>query len=397
MWKRCRSPRPAHLRLHSPRPLRRRSNEAFESLIAATQHKKSGDATDRAVRIRGLDTGARDLWNAVERLVDSTDDIDALRANRLHLLAARRWRELGREVPQELVDAERRSVLATMVIPELLTRVRASCESELVVHKGPEVAARYPDPVLRPLIDVDLLASDAVAAQEALVAAGFVEVGDPLFYAAAPHRLPLEWPGIPVLVEVHADLNWPRWLARSPTAELLGGAVPSSLGIEGLRTLEPHHHVLAIAAHAWSHGPFTRVGDLVDVAAMMSGLDRAELVALARRWGVERMWRTTLETVEAVLYGGRAPWAVRTWARNLPAVRERTVLEVHVGRWLGGFSAVGPVRGFRVLGEEIGKDLRPAVGETWGKKLARVPRAVRDAFVTRTRHDRRLEETDRRR
>jgi hypothetical protein len=344
-----------------------------------------------------LGSPSRDLWAAVDRLVDVTDDVDALRANRLHLLAARRWRELGKEVPAELVDAERVSVLSTLVIPELLTRVRATCEGELVVHKGPEVAARYPDPVLRPLIDLDLLASDAASAQEALVAAGFVEVGDPLFYAAAPHRQPLEWPGIPVLVEVHADLNWPRWLARSPTAELLAEAVPSTLGVEGLRTLEPHHHVLAIAAHAWSHGPFTRVGDLVDVAAMMEGLDRRELLALARRWGIERMWRTTLETVDAVLYGDPPPWAVRTWARNLPVVRERTVLEIHVGRWLGGFSAVGPLRGVRVLVEEVGKDLRPAIGETWGQKLARVPRAVRDAFVTRSRHDRRLEELDRRR
>ena len=344
-----------------------------------------------------MGSDAHDLWAAVDRLVGSTDDLDALRANRLHLLAARRWRELGRDVPAELVDDERKSVLSTLVLPELLSSVRDACDAELVVHKGPEVAARYPDPVLRPLIDVDQLTPDAASVQERLVAAGFVEMGDPVFYAAAPHRLPLEWPGIPVLVEVHDDLNWPRWLARSPTAELLAQAVPSSLGIDGLRTLEPHHHVLAIAAHAWSHGPFTRVGDLVDVAAMMEGLDRDELAALAQRWGIERMWRTSLATADAVLFDGPRPWAARTWARNLPAVRERTVLEGHIGRWLAGFSAVGPLRGFRVLFREVGKDLRPAVGETWGQKLARVPRAIRNAFVPRTRHDRRLEEIERRR
>ncbi len=338
---------------------------------------------------------APDLWAAVDRLVDKNEDLDALRANRLHLLAARRWRQLGKEVPAELVEAERASVLSALVLPELLTRVRDACGAELVVHKGPEVAARYPDPVLRPLIDVDLITRDAASAQAALVTAGFVELGNPLFYAVSPHQLPLEWPGIPVLVEIHADLNWPRWLARSPTAELLAQAVPSALGVDGLRTLEPHHHVLAIAAHAWSHGPFNRVGDLVDVAAMMDGLDRAELDALARRWGIERMWRTTLGTVDAVLFDGPRPWAVRTWARNLPAVRERTVLEIHLGRWFAGFSAVGWWRGVRVLGEGIGMDLRPAVGETWSQKLMRVPYALRNAFVARTRHDRRIEKTDR--
>jgi hypothetical protein len=343
-----------------------------------------------------LSARAPDLWVAVDRLVDKTNDVDALRANRLHLLAARRWRELGKGVPAELVEAERASVLSSLVLPDLLRRVREACDAELIVHKGPEVAARYPDPVLRPLIDVDLIASDAVSVQGALVAAGFVEVGNPVFYAAGPHQLPLEWPGIPVLVEMHADLNWPRWLARSPTAELLAEAVPSSLGIDGLRTLEPHHHVLAIAAHAWSHGPFNRVGDLVDVAAMMDGLDRAELDSLARRWGIERMWQTTLATVDAVLFGGPRPLAVRTWARNLPAVRERTVLEIHLGRWFAGFSAVGWWRGVRVLGEGVGMDLRPAVGETWRQKLMRVPHALRNAFVARTHHDRRFRNIDRR-
>jgi hypothetical protein len=338
-----------------------------------------------------------ELWDAVDRLLDSTDDLDALRAHRLHLLAARRWRELGRDVPPELVDAERTGVLTTLVLPDLLARLREACEGPLVVHKGPAVALRYPDPVLRPFIDVDLLVPDAEAVQTALVGAGFAEVGDPVFYAGAPHRLPLEWPGIPLLVEVHAELNWPYWLRRSPTDELLATAVPAPLGVDGIQTLAPEHHVLAVAAHAWAHGPFARVGDLVDIAALMDGLDQGELLRLGRRWNVERMWRTTLAAVDAVLFAGPQAWATRTWARNLHAVRERTVLEGHSGRWLAGFSALGALGGFRVLGQEVAKDLRPAVGETWGQKLTRVPRAVRGAFVTRSKHNRRLEEFDRRR
>ena len=44
--------------------------------------------------------------------------------------------------------------------------------------KGAEVAVDYPGPRLRRFGDVDLLASDAAAAQAALLAAGFVEVGE---------------------------------------------------------------------------------------------------------------------------------------------------------------------------------------------------------------------------
>ena len=340
---------------------------------------------------------APDLWASVDRLIDSTSDLEALTANKLQLLAARRWRERGLDVPEELVEAERLAVLVSFVLPDVLARIRAAYDGPLVVHKGPEVALLYPDPLLRPYIDLDLLVPDAGSAQTALVAGGFVEVGDPLFYADAAHELPLEWPSLPLLVELHTDLNWPSWLAASPTDELLAGAVPSALGVDGVLTLEPHHHTLAVAAHAWAHGPFEKVGDLVDVAALMGALDREELMRLARRWNVEGMWRTTIETVDAVLFGSKAPWAVRTWARNLPAVRERTVLENHVGRWLAGFSALGPRGGVGVLGQEIAKDLRPAVGETWGDKLARVPHALRDAFVTRSRHDRRVEDASRRR
>jgi hypothetical protein len=342
-------------------------------------------------------SASTDIWGAVDRLIDSTNDVAALTANRLHLLAARRWRALGKAVPSDVATAERTSVLVTLVLPEILTRLREACDGPLLLHKGPVVAARYPDPVLRPYIDLDLLVPDAASVQESLLKAGFIEVGNPVFYAAAPHRLPLEWPGIPLLVEVHSDLNWPRWLGRSPTPELLAEAVPSSLGVEGVQTLAPHHHALAIAGHAWAHGPFARVGDLVDVAAVLGGLDRDELLRLARLWNVEGMWRTTLATVDAVLFRGPTPWAARTWARNLPAVRERSVLESHLGRWLAGFSALGAMGGIRVLREEIGKDLRPAVNETWGQKLARVPWALRNAFLTRSRHDRRLEEIERRR
>ncbi len=339
----------------------------------------------------------RAIWTAVDRLIDSTTDLGALRANRIHLLAARHWRELGREVPSELEAAERKSVLVTLILPELLGRVRAAFDGPLVVHKGPEIADRYPDPALRPYIDLDVLVPAAKPVQRALVDVGFVEVGDPASYTDSPHCLPLLWPGLPLLVEVHDRPNWPARLGVPPARELLEHAVPSSLGVEGVLTLAPAHHALVVAAHSWAHGPMARVGDLVDVAVMADALDRDELCRLARRWGLERLWRTTLGTAEAVLFGDPKPWALRVWARNLSAVRERSVLENHIGLWLAGFSALGASRGALAMVAQVGQDLRPVRGETWGAKLSRTRAALRDARVKKSVHDEQLERAERRR
>jgi len=58
---------------------------------------------------------AVDPWPAVDRLIDRAPDWDALCAHRLHLLAARRWREQAREVPEWLVEAEHAASLATVL------------------------------------------------------------------------------------------------------------------------------------------------------------------------------------------------------------------------------------------------------------------------------------------
>ena len=97
-------------------------------------------------------------------------------------------------------------------------------------------------------------------------------------------------------------------------AEMLGAL---TLAVEGLKTLAPVHHALIVAVHAWTHGPMARAGDLVDLTLMAWDTERAELLALARRWGLERVLRTTLGSADAVLFGGRRPRSMRFWARNL--------------------------------------------------------------------------------
>ena len=122
------------------------------------------------------------IWTAVERLADRAASIDDLRAHRIHLIAARRLRALGRPVPAALANEMRASAACALTVPLLLRRVRAALDGPLVVIKGPEAAAHYPDPVLRPYGDIDLLVRDAAASQRALLAAGFFPIGDPRLY-----------------------------------------------------------------------------------------------------------------------------------------------------------------------------------------------------------------------
>jgi Uncharacterised nucleotidyltransferase len=328
------------------------------------------------------------LWESVDRLIGAAQDERALRVHRLEPLAARRLRALGRDVPEEAAESERLGAAFALAADAHLARARAVVEGPLLVVKGPELAALYPDPATRVSRDVDLVAPDPEAAQRQLLGAGFALAGSADYYAGAAHLVPLAWPGLPVEVEVHERPNWPPWLA-APTAEmLLEGAVPSATGVQGLLAPSPERHALVLAAHAWTHGPLTRLRDLLDVALMTARGDRAEIERLAEAWGMTRLWRTTDAIAEALFLGGPAPRPLRTWARNLSAVRERTVLEQHVARWVGWHAVLPRRLALRATIDELRDDLTPERGESWRSKLRRSGRAVRNAFVPRSKHER---------
>ena len=85
----------------------------------------------------------------------------------------------------------------------------------MILFKGMEVAARYPDPALRVFHDLDILVPDSAAAQARLIAAGFEEVGEPEIYEDIHHLRPLRSPGLPIVVEVHHAPKWPDHAAPS--------------------------------------------------------------------------------------------------------------------------------------------------------------------------------------
>jgi hypothetical protein len=292
------------------------------------------------------------MWEHVDSLLAATDSpLTVLRVHRVELLEARRRRAAGLPLEPDVIADETRVAVNEMAVPGLLARVRAAYDGPLVLMKGPEVALDYGAPGLRSFGDLDLLTDDAETAQAALIAAGFQEVFDADIYEDIHHLRPLWWPGLPLVIELHARPNWPAAIPGPSAAELLAAAVPCRLGVAGVMTLPPEHHTLVLAAHAWEHQPLGRLGNLIDVSVVLRRADEQAVMRLARRWGCARMWRTTRRAIRAVVDGEGHSAAVALWGRHLRGVRERTVFEWHV------------------------KDLLAPV---WGQPARRVPGAILD-------------------
>jgi Uncharacterised nucleotidyltransferase len=327
------------------------------------------------------------LWPAVTELVARAPRLADLYSHRLELFEARRLRGAGQQLPDDLLARERRAEISALTAPLLLSRVRAAYDGPLLLVKGPEVAARYPDPALRAFGDVDLLTEDAGAAQRALLAAGFEEVGDPELYLDIHHLRPLCWPGLPLVVEIHSRPKWVDGLEGPPIAELFAAARPAAVGVDGVLAAAPGQHALLLAAHSWAHEPLRLLRDLVDVSALAAEADRSEIEATARRWGVERLWRSTIAAADFVLGDvQRPPAALRIWAQNLELARERTVLENHLQRWLSDFWVLPPRRAARRLPRVAASELLPEHDEGWRRKLGRTLRAVRNGLRRRSEH-----------
>jgi hypothetical protein len=365
------------------------------ALLPDENHDTVPRRSDRSVSARAIVEPR--LWEAVDALVERAPLPADVAAHRLELLELRLRRDRGLLVPESLLELERAAAVTLLTAPLVLERLRASLEGPILLLKGPEVAARYPDLVLRSFADLDVLVPDAARAQRALISTGFEPVGDPAVYVGIHHLRPLAHRGLPLPVEIHAR---PKWIARRrppSLEELLAEATPAAVGIEGILAPSPAHHALLLAAHSWAHEPLRRLRDLIDIAAMIQGLDRRELDALAHAWGIARLWGTTVECLEALLYGGRPPWALRLWAQNMRKARERTVLENHLARWLSDFWALSPRESLGALAETLGREVRPVPGETWGAKLSRAVQAIGNAPRRRSEHDEQLGPAARRR
>ncbi len=177
-----------------------------------------------------------------------------------------------------------------------------------------------------------------------------------------------------------------HWLLRRQTSSL-PPQFSSTTTIDGFLALPPEHHALLLAAHSWAHEPLRILRDLIDIAAVAAAADQEELSRIAGDWGISRLWKATSAAADGVLRGGRRPLSVRVWARNLSLVRERTVLENHLERWLSDFSIMSFGRAASTLPATFRLELARKGDESRRDKLARSKRALRNAFRRRSEHD----------
>lgn len=326
------------------------------------------------------------MWDRIDGLLERAPHLAALRRHRLELFEARRRRAAGLPLG-ELAEDAGTAATAELAVPALLNRVRASWDGPLVLVKGPEVALDYPAPLLRRFRDLDLLTDDPVAAQAALLAAGFVEVGEPALYAGIHHLRPLWWPGLPLVIELHSKPKWPSRLPAPSTPELLAAAVPGRLGVTGVDTLPPAEHAILLAAHSWAHEPLACIGHLLDVLVTVERADPAEVDALARAWGCGRLWRTTHAAARVAVDADGESAAVALWARHLRGVRERTVFEAHAHDWLAPAWGLSPRRVPAAVVRAMVDEGRREGGEPWREKLSRARLALSHAGTAQSEHD----------
>jgi Uncharacterised nucleotidyltransferase len=329
---------------------------------------------------------ARALWSAAERLVQrGLHDVEGLTYQGLGPLAADTLERSGQAIPDRLLHQQRAVRVAALTAPALLAQVRAACEGPILLLKGAEVAERYPGRA-RGYGDLDLLVPDATSVQRALVEHGFQEVPDPegLWYGIH-HLGRLRWPGSSLELEIHSAPKWPEGLTPPVTIDLLAGAVESAVQVAGIGTPAAPKHAVLLAAHAWAHAPLGRVRDLLDVGALLTDADRGEAAGLAEAWGISRIWRTTVDAIDA-LVEGTTTWPLRLWAASIRDVRTQTVLEDHVQRLVSPFWAVEPWAATIRAGSALVNEIRPAFDEGWREKASRSAAAFRRAFAPVTRH-----------
>jgi hypothetical protein len=328
------------------------------------------------------------LWQSVDDLVDRAPTAADLVAHRLFMLAARRYRALGRPLPQVLAALEVQTAARMLALTPFLERLRDASTEALLILKGPEIAFRYPDPALRPFTDVDILVPDPQAVHDELISAGFFEVGPEEKYVGIHHLRPLAVGALPLVVELHHTPKWINGIAPPAVAELFSLAIPAGLPVDGFLALPPGPHALLVAAHAWAHTPLRRMLDLLDVEVLLGGEDaRRAAERLAGPWGMARVWSATTDAADAVLRGGRTPLTMRTWARNIRLVRERTVLENHFERWFSCWWELPAGHAAARTADRIARDLRPRPGERRRTKLHRTLRAMRRATTRRGEHE----------
>ncbi len=282
----------------------------------------------------------------------------------------------GGRFPRALVDA--RAPLGgarALRRRPLLDRVRAATDVPLLLFKGPEVAARYPDPALRMFRDVDLIARTPGRRSERFsLAAASRRSAIP---SSVPGHSPSAAPEVARAAAGRRASLAPE-VGRAPRRPrrrvvVRGRAARQLTGADGCWRPSPARHAVLLAVHSWAHEPLRILRDMVDVAALAAEASREEVAEVAREWGVERLWATTVGRARLHLLGrpsGRSPFGSGRRTSSLSASERcsRSTPRALAVRFLGAAvrRRAAPARARRLCGE-----LTPDRGEGWRRKLSR--------------------------
>jgi hypothetical protein len=254
-------------------------------------------------------------WDALLEQADAEDLLPALAAaGRDHAPPP-----AHRRLAEALTAGRARHLVMTRALAAVLARLEADGIPTLTL-KGLALAETvYPDPVLRPFADLDVLVrpEDRRRADAALLALGHRRVAD-----AHTWEFDVEHDGATLYAGpdgVHVDLHWalvtePRyaWSGEAATA-VWERATRLTLAGRRTRGLAREDLVLYLAMHLAVHHALAGLLRHWDVALVLGAgpLDWDALLARAERWRVRRPLYVVLRGVEET-FGPLVPAAVLT-------------------------------------------------------------------------------------
>jgi hypothetical protein len=305
------------------------------------------------------------IWPGLFAIIDRNNDPEELEYHGLSALAADHWAEIGRPVPPEVRSRRVGYVASQLEAQRLVASTCLAIDGPIVLLKGLDVAARYPESTLRRVRDVDALVSDADRVHDSLLTSGFrpiVEAGaswQPHDYDDLHELAPVECPGISMRLEVHRRPNWPSWGTPPPLDEILEAAVASTVAMDGVLAPSLEHQTLLVLAHSWSRQSFLQLCQLVDFAVLVEHCDFDVVRRTARAWGLARLLDIGRHAVDSVLLSRRPdPRVVRWLAPQLRTLAIPSPARRQFDRYAATYFVLPPLRATWCLFEGLERRVR---------------------------------------
>jgi Uncharacterised nucleotidyltransferase len=349
----------------------------------------TGEAIETVDTIGGTD---HPIWPALDRVLADPRSENGLYQHGIGPIAAWRLRVRGEPVSDRLESLASGAAYAAVTAEPLLRSVRDAVDGPIIVLKGPETAALYPLPWLRPYSDLDLLVEDPATAERRLIEAGYTAQGPSnRIIPGHHHDLALRQPGSALAVELHRNPGWLSWMTPPSNEELFGQAVPSAAGVHGVSALPLTEHALLLAAHSWRHGPYHSMLHLVDIALIRDRVESAELNTSATAWGALGVWESTVAMIDWFFFGQGDPPRLRDrlWSRHLRDCRDRTLVEYYLATWLKGLAAPAPRLAIGAIASDVVFSFTPHPWQTRSGKIRRIVQGLKSARHPATGHLRR--------